>query len=98
MGRQLLADEPAFAAAVAELEPLFVEQVGFSLQRGARATVEPVAGIDRIQPVLVGTAAGADDVVAVLRRQTRCGDRPFDGRGDRSGGRRRVERRPTGCR
>ncbi len=35
MGRQLLADEPAFAAAVAELEPVFVEQVGFSLQRGA---------------------------------------------------------------
>ena len=35
MGRQLLADEPAFAAAVAELEPVFVEQVGFSLQAGA---------------------------------------------------------------
>ena len=33
MGRQLLADEPAFAAAVAELEPVFVEQVGFSLRR-----------------------------------------------------------------
>ena len=33
MGRQLLADEPAFAAAVAELEPVFVEQVGFSLQQ-----------------------------------------------------------------
>ena len=32
MGRQLLTDEPAFAAAVAELEPVFVEQVGFSLQ------------------------------------------------------------------
>ena len=33
MGRQLLADEPAFAAAVAELEPVFVEQVGFSLRQ-----------------------------------------------------------------
>ena len=33
MGRRLLADEPAFAAAVAELEPVFVEQVGFSLQQ-----------------------------------------------------------------
>ena len=32
MGRQLLADEPAFAAAVAELEPDFVAQVGFSLR------------------------------------------------------------------
>src|SRR5271166_3565711 len=31
MGRQLLADEPAFAAAVAELEPVFVDQAGFSL-------------------------------------------------------------------
>ncbi len=34
MGRELLADEPAFAAAVAELEPVFVEQVGFSLRAG----------------------------------------------------------------
>ena len=33
MGRQLLADEPVFAAAVAELEPVFVEQVGFSLRQ-----------------------------------------------------------------
>ena len=53
MGRQLLADEPAFAAAVAELEPVFVEQVGFSL-REVLAAGEPVVGIDRIQPVLVG--------------------------------------------
>ena len=53
MGRQLLADEPAFAAAVAELEPVFVEQVGFSL-RHVLAAGEPVVGIERIQPVLVG--------------------------------------------
>ena len=53
MGRQLLADEPAFAAAVAELEPVFVEQVGFSL-REVLASGEPVVGIERIQPVLVG--------------------------------------------
>ena len=33
MGRQLLADEPVFAAAIAELEPVFVEQVGFSLHQ-----------------------------------------------------------------
>jgi phthiocerol/phenolphthiocerol synthesis type-I polyketide synthase D len=52
MGRQLLADEPLFAAAVAELEPVFVEQVGFSLQQVLDAG-EPVVGIDRIQPVLV---------------------------------------------
>ena len=53
MGRQLLADEPAFAAAVAELEPTFVEKVGFSLRQVLDAG-EPVVGIDRIQPVLVG--------------------------------------------
>ena len=53
MGRELLADEPAFAAAVAELEPVFVEQVGFSLRR-VLASGEPVVGIERIQPVLVG--------------------------------------------
>uniref|UniRef100_UPI003899CD10 type I polyketide synthase n=1 Tax=Mycobacterium sp. HUMS_1102779 TaxID=3383487 RepID=UPI003899CD10 len=53
MGRRLLADEPAFAAAVAELEPVFVEVAGFSLQR-VLAGGESVAGIERIQPVLVG--------------------------------------------
>ncbi len=53
MGRELLATEPAFAAAVAELEPAFVEQVGFSL-KDVLESGEPVVGIDRIQPVLVG--------------------------------------------
>ena len=53
MGRQLLADEPAFAAAVAELEPIFVAQTGFSLQQ-VLAEGQSVIGIERIQPVLVG--------------------------------------------
>ncbi len=53
MGRQLLADEPAFAAAVAELEPEFVAQTGFSLRR-VLAAGEALTGIERIQPVLVG--------------------------------------------
>jgi len=53
MGRRLLADEPAFAAAVAGLEPVFVEQAGFSL-RDVLESGEPVVGIERIQPVLVG--------------------------------------------
>ncbi|MGH3968203.1 MAG: type I polyketide synthase, partial [Mycobacterium sp.] len=52
MGRQLLADEPVFAAAVADLEPVFVEQAGFSLQEVLVAG-KPVIGIERIQPVLV---------------------------------------------
>lgn len=53
MGRQLLADEPAFVAAVDELEPLFVEHVGFSL-RQVLAHGEPVSGDARVQPVLMG--------------------------------------------
>jgi phthiocerol/phenolphthiocerol synthesis type-I polyketide synthase D len=53
MGRELLADEPAFAAAVAELEPVFVAQTGFSVQQ-VLAAGEPVSGIERIQPVLMG--------------------------------------------
>ena len=53
MGRRLLADEPAFAAAVAELEPDFVAQVGFSLY-DVLATGQELTGIERIQPVLVG--------------------------------------------
>lgn len=53
MGRQLLADEPAFAAAIAEIEPDFIAQVGFSLQ-GTLTAGNDVVGIERIQPVLVG--------------------------------------------
>ena len=53
MGQRLLAEKPAFAAAVAELEPAFVAQTGFSLQQ-VLADGEPLVGIDRIQPVLVG--------------------------------------------
>ncbi|SPM37836.1 multifunctional mycocerosic acid synthase membrane-associated MAS, partial [Mycobacterium numidiamassiliense] len=53
MGRQLLADEPVFAEAVAKLEPIFVAQTGFSLQR-VLAEGQAVTGIERIQPVLVG--------------------------------------------
>ena len=53
MGRQLLVDEPVFAAAIAELEPVFVEQVGFSLWQ-VIADGEPVSGDARVQPVLMG--------------------------------------------
>ncbi|MGE2716624.1 SDR family NAD(P)-dependent oxidoreductase [Mycolicibacterium litorale] len=53
MGRRLLADEPAFAAAIDELEPVFVEQVGFSL-RQVLAGGEVVAGDARVQPVIMG--------------------------------------------
>jgi acyl transferase domain-containing protein len=53
MGRRLLADELEFAMAVAWLEPIFVEQVGFSLQR-VLADGAPVVGDARVQPVLMG--------------------------------------------
>ena len=53
MGRQLLADEPAFAAAVAELEPVFVEQAGFSLH-DVLANGKELIGIERIQLGLIG--------------------------------------------
>nr|MCW1957561.1 SDR family NAD(P)-dependent oxidoreductase [Mycobacterium sp.] len=53
MGRRLLAEEPAFSAAVDELEPVFVEQVGFSL-RDVIAGGEPVSGDAQVQPVIMG--------------------------------------------
>ena len=90
MGRRLLADEPAFAAAVAELEPVFVKQVGFSLQRGAcrwgagQRGCAGAAGVD-------GVAVGADRSCGALWGQTGCGDRAFDGGGDCGGGCRGAE-------
>ena len=96
MGRQLLADEPAFAAAVAELEPVFVEQVGFSL-RQVLATGEPVSRDCPDSAGAGGGAVGADRVVALLRGGTRCGDRAFDGGGYRGGGGRGAEPPPRGC-
>ena len=53
MGKQLLADEPAFTAAVAELEPVFVAQAGFSLTEVLSSGRE-LTGIEQIQPALVG--------------------------------------------
>ena len=53
MGRRLLADEPAFAAALDELEPVFVEQAGFSLHDVISGGKELV-GIEQIQLGLIG--------------------------------------------
>jgi phthiocerol/phenolphthiocerol synthesis type-I polyketide synthase B len=52
MARQLLADEPVFAEAIAELDPIFVEQVGFSLH-DVIANGKPVSGDAQVQPVLM---------------------------------------------
>ncbi|MFP1155794.1 acyltransferase domain-containing protein, partial [Mycobacterium sherrisii] len=53
MGRQLLADEPAFAAAITELEPTFVAHAGFSLHE-VIATGKPLDGIQQIQLGVIG--------------------------------------------
>src|SRR6202012_5452204 len=53
MGRQLLADEPVFAGAVAALEPGFGARGGFSLQQ-VLADGEPVSGDAQAQPVIMG--------------------------------------------
>ncbi|HKV17921.1 MAG TPA: type I polyketide synthase [Mycobacterium sp.] len=53
MGRQLLLDEPVFADAVAELEPLFVEHIGFSLREILTKGL-PVSGDAEVQPVTMG--------------------------------------------
>ncbi len=51
MGAGLLAAEPAFAAKVAEAEPLIARESGFSVTE-AMSAPETVSGIDRIQPTL----------------------------------------------
>ncbi|MGD9619484.1 beta-ketoacyl synthase N-terminal-like domain-containing protein [Mycolicibacterium sp.] len=53
MARQLLADESAFVTALAEIEPVFVEQVGFSLY-DIIANSQPITGDAQVQPVLMG--------------------------------------------
>ncbi|MCW2517097.1 MAG: polyketide synthase family protein [Mycobacterium sp.] len=61
MGRRLLVDEPAFAAAMDDLEPAFAARCGFSL-RHVLESGEPIVGIDRIQPVLVAVQLGLTEL------------------------------------
>ncbi|MDX3228053.1 type I polyketide synthase [Streptomyces sp. ME19-01-6] len=51
MGRGLLDQEPAFAAALAEADELIAEEAGFSVLDVVRSG-EPVTGCARVQPVL----------------------------------------------
>ncbi len=51
MGAGLLAAEPAFAAKVAEIEPLIFAELGFSVTE-AMSSQEKVTGIDRVQPTV----------------------------------------------
>jgi polyketide synthase 5 len=54
MGADLLAKEPAFAATVAELEPIIARESGFSVTEAMTAP-ETVTGIDRVQPTIFAT-------------------------------------------
>ncbi len=61
MARTLLDDEPVFARAIAQLEPLFVEQVGYSLWdilTGSQA----ISGDAQVQPVLMGLQLGLTEL------------------------------------
>jgi len=51
MGADLLANEPVFAATIAEIEPLIAGESGFSVTESLTAP-EKVTGIDRVQPTL----------------------------------------------
>ena len=51
MGADLLANEPVFAATVAEAEPLIAKESGFSVTEAMTAP-ETVTGIDLIQPTI----------------------------------------------
>ncbi|MCM3925946.1 acyltransferase domain-containing protein, partial [Frankia sp. AiPs1] len=57
MGRDLLVVEPAFAAAIAEVDPLIRAEAGWSVLDALRAG-EELAGCDRIQPVLFAVQLG----------------------------------------
>jgi acyl transferase domain-containing protein/acyl carrier protein len=63
MGRRLLVDEPAFAAAIAELEPTFVAEAGFSLHE-VIATGKHLEGIEQIQLGLIGMQLGLTELWA----------------------------------
>ena len=61
MARKLLDDEPVFARSIAELEPVFVEQVGYSLWdilSGSQA----INGDAQVQPVLMALQLGLTDL------------------------------------
>jgi len=51
MGAELLMREPAFAACIAEIEPLIARESGFSVTE-AMSAPQTVTGIDRVQPTL----------------------------------------------
>ena len=91
MGRQLLADEPAFAAAIRELEPEFLAEKGFSLSE-VLASGEDVVGVDRDRAGTGRLPACVDPTLASLRCRTGCGHGALGGRSHCGGGVRRARR------
>ncbi|MDG4668992.1 sulfolipid-1 biosynthesis phthioceranic/hydroxyphthioceranic acid synthase [Mycobacterium sp. 236(2023)] len=69
MGEALIASEPVFAAALAEIEPLIAAESGFSVTE-ALSAAEAVAGIDRVQPTVFALQ------VALARTLAAYGVRP----------------------
>ncbi|MDO3639307.1 type I polyketide synthase, partial [Mycolicibacterium arseniciresistens] len=69
MGAALLAAEPRFAEAVAEVEPLIARESGFSVTE-AMSAPETVTGIDRVQPTVFAVQ------VALARTLAGYGVRP----------------------
>ena len=59
MGRELLA-EPAFAAVIDELEPVFTAEIGFSPRDVV--TSGELTGVDRIQPMIFAMQLGLADL------------------------------------
>jgi acyl transferase domain-containing protein/acyl carrier protein len=57
MGRRLLAEEPEFAAAIAEIEPLVLAEAGFSVT-DVMCAPEMSTEIDKIQPTLFAMQVG----------------------------------------
>ena len=57
MGAELMATEPAFAAKIAEIEPLIAAESNFSVTE-AMLSPETVDGIDRIQPTTFAMQVG----------------------------------------
>ncbi len=82
-------NEPVFAATVARMEPLIAGESGFSVTEAMTAP-EMVTGIDRVQPTLFAMQVALAATMKALRGAAGRGDRAFDGRGRRGGGRRRA--------
>ena len=72
MGTELLANEPVFAATVAEAEPLIARESGFSVTE-AMTAADTVTGIDRVQPTLFTMQVALAATMKSYGVRPRCG-------------------------